>query len=227
MQPAEAGLSRKGLVRQICSLLAEEYPAERLGNKCNPLDEYLYITLSLRTHERGYQEAYRRFKECFPSWRLAYSATKKEIAAAVAPAGLFNQRAERIKKALQVIKTEFGEISLRKLRTLAPKEAETFLTRLPGVGVKSARCIMMYSLDLDVLPVDTHVWRIVTRLGWIDANERGDVHRELERLIPPKLRFGFHVRCIQHGRAVCRGQHPQCGACVLSPLCPRIGVPSV
>jgi endonuclease III len=189
------------------------------------LDEFLYIYLSLRTHERGFQTAYSNFKLRFPSWESAFRATKKQIASAIAPAGLATQKAARIKESLRIIKTEFGELSLRKLKYLAPADAEKFLIRLPGIGVKSARCIMMYSLGHEVLPVDTHVARIAARLGWTSENSNSaELHDELEVLIPPRARFGFHVRCVQHGRAICRGHFPACNRCCLAGVCPRNGV---
>ncbi len=212
-------------VREVCRRLAAEYPVSRLGNKYNPLDEFLYIYLSLRTHESGFQTAYKRFKRRFPSWESAFQATRKQLESAIAPAGLAVQKAQRIKESLRIIKAEFGELSLRKLKHFEAIDAEKFLLRLPGIGVKSAKCIMMYSLGHSVLPVDTHVARIAARLGWTaKTGSRVELHDELEALVPPPSRYGFHVRCIQHGRDVCRGQFPQCDRCCLANICPRNGV---
>ncbi len=213
----------KQRIHKVHRLLAAEYPDTVLGNKRNPLDEYLYIYLSLRTHERGFDAAYKGFKRRFPTWQSAFRATRKQIARAIRPAGLADQKAGRIKQALRIIKSAFGEVSLRRLKHCSADDAEAFLMRLPGIGVKSARCIMMYALGFDVLPVDTHVARISTRLGWIDVGQT-DLHDELQDLVPPSLRFGLHVRFVQHGRAICRGQHPKCARCCLAGICQRVRV---
>jgi endonuclease III len=214
----------KQQIRRVHRLLTAVYPESTLGNKRNPLDEYLYIYLSLRAHERGFEAAYKGFKRRFQTWEVAFHATRKQIAAAIRPAGLADQKSERIKQTLRIIKSEFGELSLRKLKQLPPEDVESFLARLPGIGVKSARCIMMYSLDFAVLPVDIHVARISARLGWIDGTARRNLHEEVQGLVPPDLRFGLHVRFVQHGRDVCRGQYPKCARCCLARVCERVGV---
>lgn len=214
---------RRHVVRRVCGSLEAEYHDRSLGNKRNPLDEYLYITLSLRTHEWGFQESFRRFKRAFPSWDRAYFATVREIARAIRPGGLARQKAARIRATLRVVKKRFGEVSLRKLKHWSKTDVEAFLMSLPGVGLKSARCIMMYSLGLDVLPVDTHVARVSIRLGWVERASGKELHRRLDDVIPQKYRFAYHVGAVQHGRAVCRGQHPRCGRCCLRKFCARIG----
>ncbi len=208
----------------VCQKLGTRYRAYSLGNKRNPLNEYLYILLSLRTHEKGFHRAYGNFKRAFPSWRKATRATRRQITRAISAGGLARQKAERIKLALMMIQEELGEVSLRKLRQMSQDEAEAFLLRLPGVGLKSARCIMMYSLGFHVLPVDTHVARIAYRLGWVSKAGSRRLHTLLAEMVPPELRFEFHVYCVQHGGIVCRGQYPKCDSCCLRDLCPRIGL---
>ena len=210
-------------IRNVCRALEAEYHDRSLGNKRNPLDEYLYITLSLRTHERGFQESFRRFKGAFPSWDRAYCATVREIAHAIRPGGLARQKAVRIRATLRLVKKRLGEVSLRKLKHWPKAEVEAFLMSLPGVGLKSARCIMMYSLGFDVLPVDTHVARVSIRLGWAERAGGKELHRRLDDVIPPRYRFAYHVGAVQHGRAVCRGEYPRCGGCCLRKVCARVG----
>ena len=211
-------------VLTVCKRLAAEYPNTRLGNKANPLNEYLYIMLSLRTHGPGLLASYRCFKQAFPSWSSAATASTKQIATVIATGGLARQKASRIKDALTRIRGHFGEVSLRGLSEMPQAQVEQFLLGLPGIGIKSAKCIMMYSLGFDVLPVDVHVARISRRLGWVNTGSTIKLHQLLEELIPPRKRFAFHVNCIQHGRTVCRGQNPRCDTCCLSKHCPKIGV---
>jgi endonuclease III len=98
-------------------------------------------------------------------------------------------------------------------------EAEEFLTSLPGVGLKVAKCVLMYSLKRDVLPVDVHVHRVATRLGF-RSKKRPDTSQALiEGAVPPHLRYSFHVNAIAHGRTVCLPRNPRCGICPLSAWC--------
>jgi endonuclease III len=225
LTPSSCAKAKRRLASRVISVLSRHYCLGMLGNKLNPLDEFLYILLSLRTHEVGLRRAYASFKRAFPSWPRACRARVEEIARAIRPAGLEYQKACRIKASLRLVECRFGEVSLRRLRHMPALEAEEALLSLPGVGLKSARCIMMYSLGFRVLPVDVHVARISKRLGLTAAGEQQDVAHYLHMIVPPRLRFAYHVYCVQHGRMICRGQHPKCGVCSISHLCRQIGVP--
>jgi endonuclease-3 len=213
-------------VPQVCRALIRAYSPTRLGNKLNPLDEFLYILLSLRTNEVGLTKAYRAFKRRFPRWHSVDTASVSQIEDAIRPGGLARQKAAYILNAIRLIKSRFGEVSLDRLKGLPQNEIEEFLLSLPGVGKKSARCIMMYSLGLDVLPADTHVMRITRRLGWVDCNAGRHIHDRLDMIVPVRMRYRFHVTCVQHGRRVCRGSRPQCDNCCLRKWCRRCGLDS-
>lgn len=217
-------LPSKRAVKIVCKLLLSQYPLSSLGNKRNPLDEFIYILLSQRTHHQGYEAAYRAFKKRYPTWLSAHAANSTQIGHIIRPGGLANQKATRIKQAFRFIQSALGELSLRSLRYWPRDKVEHFLIQLPGIGLKSARCIMMYSLGYQVLPVDTHVARIAMRLGWLSGHNMTQVHQHLERVVPPRLRFLFHVCCVQHGRAICTGPHAKCQECLLEMYCPKLGV---
>jgi endonuclease III len=152
--------------------------------------------------------------------------TTGQLASVIGQAGLGTQRARNIKRLLASVRERFGTYSLDKLEGWSDREVEAFLTDLPGVGLKTAKCVMMYALRRPVLPVDTHVWRIARRLGLVDpSTPYSRVHAELERVVDHRDRYAFHVNCISHGRAVCRATGaPLCIECVIRELCPRIGV---
>ena len=119
---------------------------------------------------------------------------------------------------------EFGRATLAPLRRMNDGECEAFLTSLPGVGLKVARCVLVYSLERDVFPVDTHCWRISRRLGWIDPEMRKaecddeDMER-LQAMIPAELRLSLHVNFISLGREVCLDGKPKCGECPIAIFC--------
>jgi endonuclease III len=226
-------------VFEVARLLERDYQPGRLGNKSNPLNELAYIILSSRTSEGKYQAVYRSFKRRFPRWEQVLQAAPQEIAASIAGGGLANQKAWHLIKIARRLQADFGRVSLRALQSMKTTPAEQYLCSLPGVGLKTARCVLLYSLGRPVFPADIHCLRIMGRLGWIDSRatssrsvadfaQRGD---ELSRQIadaaqagiPNDLREELHIRFVQHGRVVCRPR-PDCQNCVLRRLCPRLGV---
>ncbi len=149
-------------------------------------------------------------------------APEHELAVLLADAGFSRQKARWIKRSLELVVERFGALSLSETSSWSDAEVEAFLTTLPGIAVKSAKCVMMYSLGREVLPVDTHLRRLAERLGWVPPglSERR-IHRALEALVPSGLRFALHVNAIWHGRSICRAIRPRCDACVLREGCER------
>lgn len=198
-------------------------------NKRNPLDELIFILGSTRTPERSYRATFRALKKKFPRFHELAAADVDAIAEPLFLGGMYRQKARMLRDILDVITVHFGAPTLAPLRRMDDAECERLLTSLPGVGKKIARCVMMYALDRQVFPVDTHCWRISRRLGWISSRGTADKPSapEMDRLqeaVTPKLRFSLHVNMISHGRACCTARDPNCGCCVVADLCPKIGV---
>lgn len=203
-------------------VLDATYHSPRLGNKKNPLNELLYIQLSLRTTGPSFERVYKEFKKRFPRWIDVYDSSQSDVAKALFNAGLSNQKAKNLKKILRKLKQDFGKISLTPLSHTSDHEIEAYLCSLPGVGIKSARCIMLYSFNSNVFPVDGHCFRIVKRLGWIrsDAQYNNKIADKTQHMIPPKYRYALHVNMVSHGRAICLDRFPKCTACPLLTTCP-------
>lgn len=215
---------KKTFRRGVClvnKLLEEEYHSPRLGNKRNPLNELLYIKLSLRTTGPSFERVYAGFKKSFPKWEDVYKADKREVAKALYNAGLSNQKAHNLKAVLRKLKSDFGRVSLSPLNKLSDQDMEEYLCSLPGVGKKSALCIMLYSFDRQMFPVDAHCFRIVKRLGWIGAKTKYNdkVADIIQNMIPTKLRYSLHVNMVAHGRALCLDRFPKCNICPLLRVC--------
>jgi endonuclease III len=125
---------------------------------------------------------------------------------------------------VDALRVEFGRPTLSPLKALSDSEGEEFLVTLPGVSKKVAKCVLMYSLDRMVLPVDVHVHRLAARLG-LQTKKRPDTSQELiERAVPPRYRYGFHVNAVAHGRAVCLPRWPKCDRCQILKYCARSGL---
>jgi endonuclease III len=219
--PGRHGVGDPPPVDLVLRLLEGAYEESTLGNKCNPLDELVYILLSLQTNEARYQDVYRRFKRRFPRWADLESATHEEVAAAIVEGGLSGQKARHLKAIIAKLREDFGGVSLRRLARMDTPDAEEYLCSLPGVGIKTARCVLMYSLRRDVFPADIHCLRVMTRLGWLRwQGERAETFAgAAQAAVPAGLRMSLHVRLVQHGRAAC-GSTPRCGGCVLRAVCP-------
>lgn len=209
------------IVREIDERLRRLYGQSRLNNKSDPLDELIFIVLSGATPEARYTACFERLRSRFPTWQDVIAAEPDDLINAIRLGGLARKKAALILGILRELESRTGNIDLTLLRDLDDGQAEAFLLTLPGVGVKTARCVLAYSLGRPAFPVDTHVFRLATRLGWTKSPTlKLSVQRSLQECIPADLRLSLHVNFIVHGRRVCTPRNPQCHACVLADLCP-------
>jgi endonuclease-3 len=195
----------KPKIKEITDLLYQVYGNSNLGNKEDPLDELVFIVLTTKTSDRIYNTTYSNILNKYKNWENVRKANIEDIAEVIKPGGLYKQKAKLIKEILQsVYESNKGVLELNFLRNMSDIEAEKYLLSLSGVGVKSAKCVLLYSLHRKVLPVDTHTYRLAFELGIIPEtymrNEKGKLHKVLENLIPPNCRYQFHVGAVMHGR---------------------------
>ena len=176
--------------------------------------------LSQMTTSPSYERVYERLKRAMPEWRILTETSITKLTSLIADAGLSGQRASRLKQIADRLTQDFGQVSLDKLAEYNDDTAQEYLTSLPGVGVKTAKCVLMYTLGRKVLPVDTHTARVATRLGLVCGGSALAIDRDLSVVVQPEIRFDFHVNAVAHGRAVCRAVSPRCDECVLCSVCP-------
>lgn len=209
------------LAHLVTRLLHDEYGSPRHGNPVDPLDDLVYITLSQMTTGPSFARVFERLQARVGTWDHLASLPVGRIRHLIREGGLSNQKAPRLKAAVARVRQDFGRRGLAALRLASDRETLTYLTSLPGVGVKTAKCVMMYALGRRVLPVDTHVRRVGQRLGLAPPGlPHHDTDLVLEQAIPPADRYAFHVNALAHGRMVCRPLRPRCGQCCLADLCP-------
>jgi endonuclease-3 len=214
----KTGMKTVNIVR-ICTVLQRVYRSPRHGNKCNPLDELIYIILSTRTKDRSFRTSFARLKTRFRSWNRVDQRSAGVLERVLVPGGLGRLKTKQILGILKYLRAAFGRATLSPLAQMKTDQAEEVLTMLPGVGRKVAKCVLMYSLRRKVLPVDVHVHRIAKRLGFLVKN-RPDTSQDLiEHAVPPNLRYSFHVNAIAHGRTICLPRAPRCGICPISKWC--------
>jgi DNA (cytosine-5)-methyltransferase 1 len=219
----DAGISA---LREVTRILALLYGRPSLGNKADPTDELVYILLARHTREGAYQQAFDALKKRFATWDELLEAPRAEVEKLVYSGGLSGKKTDALYAALARLKETFGHSTLEPTREWSDERLEELLCGLPNVQKKSAFCIMMYSFGREVYPADTHVGRVLSRLGpyrELGLNLQGLDHKQLQRvltdLVPPPLRYSLHVNLIERGRAVCRAPRPLCGECELRPFC--------
>lgn len=206
-------------IAEICALLDEEYGRPDAKPRYGPLDEFILTILSQNTSAANYTRAFERLRDRFADWDAVRTATVAEIEDAIRPGGLAKIKAPRIRRALNEILERTGGLSLDFLAEMPDDEAREYLMQFEGVGIKTASCVLMFSLGRPVLPVDTHVHRISRRLGLIGRESAESAHHTLQAMVPDDLVYSFHMNVVTHGRRVCRAQNPMCDACVLLPIC--------
>jgi len=207
-------------VREVARALVAHYGNSSLGNKKNPFNELLYIILSSKTPLHKYRRAYTDLRKRYPKAESLATASARSIAAIIRFAGLETKKAKQIRSIARLLKKKFGRVTLAPLSKMMDRDAERFLKSLPGIGTKSARCVLMYSLGRKVFPVDNHCYRIVSRLGWVKgAVWTKSVAEAAQAGIPPELRKPMHVGMVLLGRGYCLPKSPRCHACPLLPYC--------
>lgn len=192
------------------------------------IGELVLTILSQHTADRNSGRAFAELLALFPDWDGVRIAPLDALTEAIRFGGLARQKAPRIKEVLERIRAERGGYDLGFLADLPLDDARAWLTALPGVGPKTAACVLMFALGRPALPVDTHVFRVAQRLRLVPPRMSADAaHAHLEAMVPPDDVYAFHVGLIRHGRYVCSAQRPRCDACTLNDLCPSAFDPAL
>lgn len=210
---------------ELIELLDVEYG--RAPQQCSndPVFELVLTLLSQHTSDHNSGEAMHRLIERCPTWDAVLEAPVEEIEDAIRPGGLAPTKSKRLQQLLSEVRERSPDWDLSFLRDMPLDAAKRWLTSLPGVGPKTAACVLLFALGRPALPVDTHVERVTKRLGLVPPRMPADkAHDALEAMLNPDEVYAFHVDLIQHGRRTCHARTPKCETCVLAERCPRVGV---
>ena len=184
-----------------------------------PVEELILTVLSQNTNDRNRDVAYGRLRERYRSWEEVRDAPQAEVEEAIRPGGLAPTKSKVIQNILRAL----GGDDLAWLETAAVEEGREYLCSLPGVGRKTAACVLLFSYGLPDVPVDTHVFRVGTRLGLFRPGASfEEAHDEMLRFADEA--YELHVSLIRHGRRTCTARNPACEDCPLLSICPRIGL---
>ncbi|MGH2428077.1 MAG: endonuclease III domain-containing protein [Candidatus Limnocylindria bacterium] len=213
---------RRRLVEVALDRLGERYDHPTwAGPRLDAVSEVVLTILSQNTSDTNSFRAFTALRERYPSWADVLAAPTDELVEVIRPGGLAPTKSRRIQHVLaEVDDATGGSWDLSFLGTLPLEEARDWLVSLPGIGRKTAAIILLFSFGRPVLPVDTHVHRVATRLGMLPPRaplERA--HDLLEAALAPEEMYPFHVELIRHGRDTCRAPRPICGLCPLTDAC--------
>ncbi|HKW21402.1 MAG TPA: endonuclease III [Ktedonobacterales bacterium] len=188
----------------------------------DPLGELVATILSQHTSDINSERAYRQLRAVFPAWEQVRDAPTDDVVGAIRSGGLAQQKAERIQQILRILTERLGDapLTLDSLDAMPLDDALAWLRELPGVGPKTAACVLLFALGKPAFPVDTHVWRVTKRLGLIGSRVSAEsAHETLQAMIPQGWRYTMHIDLIRHGRQICYARNPACFRCPISSEC--------
>ncbi|HEX5192335.1 MAG TPA: DNA lyase [Solirubrobacteraceae bacterium] len=188
----------------------------------HPIAELILTVLSQSTNDRNRDVAYTRLRDRFPEWEDVRDAPVDLIEEAIRPGGISKIKSARIKDILVAITETSGHgLSLDWLVERSVPEAQEYLLTLPGVGRKTAACVLLFALGMRDVPVDTHVSRVGSRLG-LFREKAGftEMHDEMLAFTPRGAELELHLNLLRHGRRTCHARRPECGDCALQRMCP-------
>lgn len=208
--------------------LREVYGIPRMQPHEQPIAELVLTVLSQSTNDRNRDVAYLRLRERLGSWEAVLRAPVGEVEEAIRPGGISKVKSARIQAILRAIaenpRDPEHELSLDWLRDAPIEEGRDYLTALPGVGRKTAACVLLFAYGMRDVPVDTHVSRVGMRLGLLETGAPFErLHDQMLALTPPGEELELHVNLLRHGRRTCHARKPACGECALARMCPSRG----
>lgn len=210
-------------VRAIRDRLREAYGIPIMPPHRQPLDELVLTVLSQSTNDRNRDIAYERLRERFASWEDVMTAPNAEVEAAIRPGGISKVKSRRIQEILRAIDAspQGRGLELDWLADAPVAEGQAYLCSLPGVGRKTAACVLLFAYGLRDVPVDTHVSRVGTRLHLLRPGAPfEELHDEMLAISAPGEELELHVNLLRHGRRTCHARTPDCGGCALRRMCP-------
>lgn len=220
--PCRLPAAATGKLPEVAARLEARYGRTVWPADGDPLWELLGTILSQHTSDVNSGRAFRALRDRYPTPELLLAAPVDEVAETIRSGGLANIKAERIQKVLRNLLDVRGSLALDDLGGMSVDGARAILTALPGVGPKTASCVLLFSVGLPAFPVDTHVHRVVGRIGLIGPKMSADAaHGAIEAQLPGDRdsAIAFHLALIQHGKQVCKAIRPRCDECPLTDCC--------
>lgn len=183
------------------------------------LDLLIATILSQNTNDKNSYRAFLNLKENYPVWDDVLKLNIKKLEGIIKIAGLASQKAAAIKSLLNYLKKEKDSVTLKYADSAGDDEILSELTSIKGIGIKTASCVLLFSLERNVCPVDTHVHRILNRVGLVQTSSPEKTFKLIKNNIPQGTAHQIHTNLIRLGREICKPSVPACSLCPLKKLC--------
>ncbi|NVM43308.1 MAG: endonuclease III [Candidatus Lokiarchaeota archaeon] len=180
--------------------------------KQDPFKILISTILSARTRDSNTEEATKTLFNKYSTPERIANADVEELEKLIYKAGFYKVKAARIKEVSRLIKEEFDSV--------VPDDFEDLIS-LPGVGAKTANCVLVYAFKTPAIPVDTHVHRIPNRLGWIKTKKPEETEKELKKIIPKDQWIRINRVFVRFGQEICLPNHPKCDLCPINSTCKK------
>ena len=204
-------------ILEVIRRLSAAYPEHplKISEKTPAFRSLISTIMSSRTKDPVTVEAARRLFAEFRSPKAMFSANPKRIAELIYPVGFYKTKAKQLVRVAEMIMERFGG--------KVPRTREE-LMELPGVGRKTANLVLSVAFGVPAICVDTHVLRISNRLGWVKTDTPGDTESALMKLLPESEWAAINRLIVNHGQQICHPTSPRCSECIITELCPKVGV---
>ena len=236
---------RPGIVPFVLDELAERYGRPTWQRRLDPTSELILTILTQNSADTNAEVAFEALRQRYPGvgdvqahnpgagwggvglpdgiapdWAAIEFAPLQELVDVIRPGGLANQKAPRLQATLRKVREERGDYSLEFLGSMSALEARDWLTRIDGIGKKTASVLLLFSFGLPLMPIDRHVERVVRRVGMLPKKVSvDDAHDLFLGMLEPDQMYEAHVNLIQHGRKICHAQRPEHEICPLRDRC--------
>ena len=211
----------KSKLTKVISRLDEHFgkPFDHTKKPPEILDVLIATKLSQNTTDKSSFKAYTNLKKKFGTWDNVAKASEKDIKDCIKVCGLANTKARNIKLMLQQMKKKYGTLELSFLQEYDNEKVYEEFLQYDGIGVKTISCVLIFAMGRDAFPVDTHVHRVLNRLGLVNTNSPVKTFEEIKDKIPEGKKYELHSNLIKFGRNFCRSNNPLCSKCFLYSLC--------
>ncbi len=207
-------------IPEIAARLAEAFGTPAWERDLDPLSELIHNVLGQHTTGANTRRAYAQLRGRFPTWQEVAAADDEAIVSAIGCAGLARLKAPRIRRIVQRALEENDAADVSFLAQMPAEEAMAWLKKLPGVGQTTAACVLLFGLGRAVMPVNTGIHRVASRLGLAEKRDSAErVQHVLEGAISTEDVYALHVNLIRFGRRICLPSEPLCEVCPLNDLC--------
>jgi len=220
---ADTGSPNKTIhkLRIITSRLRDSFGVPSRKSKLpEPLDLLIATILSQNTNDVNSHRAFTNLKSVYSDLRTLIKVKPRKIESLIRVGGIAKKKSKVIVQVIKEISDNFEKFDKKSLRKIEREKLIERLRSLNGVGYKTASCVLLFSLgDHDAFPVDTHVHRILNRLGVVNEKTPDKTFLAVRNHVPRGLGYELHLNLIKFGRKICMAQKPRCYECGLYDIC--------